>query len=156
MKKEPLALTITTSKTALKNSDDLSFTVCFQNQSTNDLLLNGGELLGNGAQLWSGLEVELKTENGQRLPIALGWGIPGVAGRIYFLGLPLRAGSSYKLPVNPNDYFIGTTGRLKPGKYEIRFVYHGRQSSARDSTQMPACWEGELNSNTLRFEVLAD
>jgi hypothetical protein len=43
-----------------------------------------------------------------------------------------------------------------PGKYEIHFIYRGRQSPYRDSTQMPACWEGELHSNTLKFEVIAE
>ncbi len=77
-----------------------------------------------------------------------------MAGRIYFLGLPSRAGSSYRLVVKANDYFVGTGERLKPGKYEIRCVYRGRQSPYRDSTQMPACWEGEAHSNKLKFEVL--
>jgi len=160
-----LKLTIETSKAISKSSDGVSFVITFHNTNTdktasnnsaNNLLLNGGELLGNGSQMWSSLKAELKSEAGQQIPMSLGWGVPGVAGRIYFLGVPLRAGSSYKLPVNTSDYHIGTGERLKPGKYEIRFIYRGRQSDRRDSTQLPACWEGEVASNTLKFEVTAE
>jgi hypothetical protein len=164
-KKPGLELTIETPKNIFKSSEGVSFVMSFHNTNTDkpasdnhpsSLLLNGGELLGNGSQIWSSLEAELKSATGQRMPMTLGWGVPGVAGRIYFLGVPLRAGSSYKLPVNANDYLIGTGERLKPGTYEIRCVYRGRQSPYRDSTQMPACWEGEVHSNTLKFEVLAE
>ena len=155
-KKPALELTIETPQSIFKSAEGVSFVISFHNSSPTNLLLNAGGLLGNGSQIWSSLEAELKTESGQRLPMTLGWGVPGVAGRIYFLGVPLRAGSSYKLPVNANDYFIGTGERLKPGKYEIRCVYHGRQSPYRDSTQMPACWEGEVHSNALKVEVLAE
>jgi hypothetical protein len=160
-----LELTIETPKNIVKSSEGVSFIISFHNKNTdkpasdnsaNNLLLNGGELLGNGSQIWSSLEAELKSETGQRIPMALHWGVPGVAGRIYFLGVPLRAGSTYKLPVGSNDYMVGTGERLKPGKYEIRCVYRGRQSHYRDSTQMPACWEGEAQSNTLKVEVLAE
>jgi hypothetical protein len=58
--------------------------------------------------------------------------------------------------VNAKDYYVGNGERLKPGKYEISFIYSGRQSGYRDSTQMPACWEGEARSNTLKFEVRAE
>ena len=156
LKGSALDLTVGTPKTISRSSKGVSFIVSFHNNSTNNLLLNGGELLGNGAQIWSGLEAELHNETGQRIPMTLGWGVPGVAGRIYFLGLPLRAGSSYTLTVSANDYLVGTGERLKPGKYEICFVYRGRQSDYRDATQMPACWQGEVQLNTLTFEVLAE
>jgi hypothetical protein len=155
-KESALKLTIETAKTISKSSDGVSFSVSCHNSSPTNMLLNAGGLLGNGSQIWSSLEAELKSESGQRLPMTLGWGVPGVAGRIYFLGVPLRSGSSYKLPVNAKDYYVGTGERFKPGKYEIRFIYRGRQSDYRDSTQMPACWEGEVQSNTLKFEVTAE
>lgn len=152
----PLELTIETPKAAVKRSEEISFSVTFHNNSTNNLLLNTGEMLGNGSQVWSSLAAELNTEVGQRTPITLNWGVPGVAGRIYFLGLPLRAGSSYTLPVGPLDFYVGAGERLKPGKYEIHFIYHGRQSPYRDATQMPVCWEGEVHSNTIKIEVLGE
>jgi hypothetical protein len=164
-RKPALELTIETPKNIFKSPEGVSFVISFHNTNTdkpasdnsaNNLLLNGGELLGNGSQIWSSLEAELISETGQRIPMTLGWGVPGVAGRIYFLGVPLRAGSSYKLPVSAGDYLIGTGERLKPGKYEIRCVYRGRQPPYRDSTQMPACWEGEVHSNTSKVEVLAE
>lgn len=151
-----LMLSIETSKPLVQRAEGLAFTIMFKNNSPTNLLLNGGELLGNGAQIWSSLAAELKSENGQTIPIRLSWGVPGVAGRVYFLGVPLRPGSSYRLPVNARDYLVGTGERLAPGKYALRCVYRGRQSSHRDLTQMPGCWEGELHSNVLRFEVLPD
>jgi hypothetical protein len=151
----PLILTIEAPERFVKRSGGTSFTVVFLNISTNNLLLNGGQMLGNGSQSWDSLEAELKNEAGQRISMTLHWGVGGVSGRIYFLGIPLRAGSSYSLLVSPNDYYVGAGERIKPGKYEIRFVYHGRQSSCRDSTQMPACWEGEVHSKSLTFDVLA-
>jgi hypothetical protein len=155
-RKSSLELTIEGPKSIVKSSEGISFAITFHNHSTNSLLLNGGELLGNGSEIWSSLEAELKSETGQWIPMTLGWGVPGVAGRIYFLGVPLRAGSGYKLSVSPHDYLIGNGERLKPGKYEVRCVYRGRQSPYRDSTQMPACWEGEVQSNPFKFEVLAE
>jgi hypothetical protein len=152
----PLELTIETVKAVVKSSKGISFLVTFHNNSADNSLLNAGEMLGNGSQIWSSLEAELKTDAGQRIPVTLHWGVSGISGRIYFLGLPLRAGSSYKLPVTPLDFYVGSRGRLKPGRYKIQFIYHGRQSPYRDSTQMPACWEGEVRSNTLTIEVLGE
>jgi hypothetical protein len=154
--KPALELAIDTPKNVVRSSEGVAFTLSFNNQSANDLLLNGGELLGNGSQIWSSLEAELKSEDGQRIPMILGWGVPVIAGRIYFLGVPLRARSRHTLSVEARDYLAGSGKRLKAGKYEIRFVYRGIQSPYRDSTQMPACWEGEVWSNTLRFEVLPE
>lgn len=151
-----LQLVIEMPKAVVRTSEGVSLAVIFRNNGINSLLLNGGKLLGNGSQIWGSLQAELKSASGQQIPITLGWGVPGVAGRIYFLGVPLRAGSSYKLSVGPSDYLVGSGERMKPGRYEIRFVYHGQQSPYRDSTQMPACWEGEVWSNTLRFEVLPE
>jgi hypothetical protein len=151
-----LELRVETPKMGFKSSEGVSFTVSFHNDGTTNVLLNGGKLLGNGAQIWDSVTAELKTEDGQRIPMTLGWQVPGIGGRIYFLGVPLRPGGSFALPVGARDYYVGTGERLKPGKYEVCFVYRGQQSEYRDSTQMPACWEGEARSNTLKFEVLAD
>lgn len=153
-----LELAIETPKTVLKSAEGISFVVTFHNNSTNNVLLNCGMLLGNGQQSWDSLEAELKNEAGQRIPMALHWGVGAVSGRIYFLGLPLHTGGSYELLVNQNDYYVGGGERIKPGKYEINFVFHGKQPSStiRDSAEMPPCWEGEVRSNTLKFEVLAE
>ncbi len=163
---EPLLeLTIAMAGPRIKASYGVPFVITFHNRSpdqfafgdsTNDLLLNGGELLGNGAQVWSNVAAEIKSEAGVAIPVELHWGVPGVAGRVYFLGVPLRAGSSYQLAVRARDFMIGSDETLKSGKYEMRCVFHGRQSAYRDATQMPACWEGEVWSNTLKFEVVPD
>ena len=119
-----------------------------------NLLLNGGALLGNGAEIWSSIVRSFHAADGQRLPLSLGWGVPGVAGRIYFLGVPLRAGSAYTVSVTPRDYYVGKSERLAAGIYELACTYTGVQSSYRDSTQLPRCWEGLATSNTARVEVI--
>jgi hypothetical protein len=131
-----------------------SFKISFRNSGKENLLLNGGELLGNGAEIWSTIKCEFQAAAGQRLPLSLGWGVPGVAGRIYFLGVPLRAGSAYTISVTPKDYYVGEGERLAAGIYELACTYTGMQSSYRDSTQLPRCWEGLVTSNTARVEVI--
>jgi hypothetical protein len=130
-----------------------SFKISFRNSGTENLLLNGGELLGNGAEIWSTLKCEFQAVAGQRLPLSLGWGVPGVGGRIYFLGVPLRAGSVYTVSVTPRDYYIDS-GRLPVGTYELACTYTGVQSRFRDSTQLPRCWEGVATSKTARVEMI--
>lgn len=148
-----LELTIETDEGIIDSSETVSFTICFRNVSTNNLLLNGGVLLGNGNQVWSSLKTELKNESGQQIPMTLGMEGP-VTGQAGFLGVPLSAGSSYKLLVSVRDHPAGSTAHLKPGKYEILCTYHGQQSPYRDSTPLPACWEGKVQSNILRIKVL--
>jgi hypothetical protein len=132
-----------------------SFRISLRNSGKENLLLNGGELLGNGSEIWSSIICELQTPTGQRLPLSLGWGVPGVAGRIYFLGVPLRSGSAYTVSVTPKDYYIAKSERLAVGIYDLACTYTGAQSMYRDSTQLPPCWEGVATSNTVRVEIEA-
>jgi hypothetical protein len=132
-----------------------SFRISLRNSGKENLLLNGGELLGNGAEIWSSITCEFHTSTGQRLPLSLGWGVPGVAGRIYFLGVPLRSGSVYTVSVTPKDYYVAKSERLAVGVYDLACTYTGAQSMYRDSTQLPPCWEGVVTSNTARVEIEA-
>ena len=77
-----LELTIATTAPRIRSANGLSFVITFHNRSpdqfvfgdsTNDLLLNGGELLGNGAQMWSNVAAELKNEAGAEIPVGLHW-----------------------------------------------------------------------------------
>jgi hypothetical protein len=131
-----------------------SFKISFRNSGKENLLLNGGELLGNGAEMWTTIKCEFQAAGAQPRPLSLGWGVPAVAGRIYFLGVPLRPGSAYTLSVMARDYYVGKSGRLAVGIYELGCTYTGAQSSNRDSTQLPPCWEGVATSNTARVEVI--
>jgi hypothetical protein len=130
-----------------------SFTISLRNSGNANLLLNGGELLGNGAEIWSTITCEFQAVGGHRLPLSLSWGVPGVAGRIYFLGVPLRAGSAYTVSVMPTDYYVGTRERLPAGMYALACTYTGMQSNYRDATQLPRCWDGQITSNIARVEV---
>ena len=131
-----------------------TFTISLRNSGQDNLLLNGGELLGNGAEIWSSIECGFQAGDGRRLPLGLGWGVPGVAGRVYFLGLPLRPGSMYSISVTPRDYDLGKFERLAAGTYELTCTYTGRPSGYRDPTQLPPCWEGVITSNAARVEVV--
>ena len=148
-----LEISLEAPETTFRTTGGIAFVVCFQNNTSTNLLLNGGAMLGNGVQIWNNLEAELKSETGQRIPMSLSMGIP-MTGRVYFLGVPLRSGSHYRLLVGARDNLAGSNGVLNPGKYELRCLYHGRQSPYRDSTQLPPCWEGEVQSSTLHIKVL--
>jgi hypothetical protein len=130
-----------------------SFRVSVHNSGKENLLLNGGELLGNGAEIWSSISCEFQTSTGQRLPLSLGWGVPRVGGRIYFLGVPLRPSSTYTVVVTPKDYYVPKIEHLAVGVYDLSCTYAGAQSVYRDSTQLPRCWEGVVTSNTARVEI---
>ena len=149
-----LQLVVEVEKSPYRAGEDPSFRISFRNSGKDNLLLNGGELLGNGAEVWSAIKCEFQAAGGQRLPLSMGWGVPGVAGRIYFLGVPLRAGSSYTISVSPKDYYLGKSEHLGAGIHGLACTYTGVQSSHRDSTQLPLCWEGLTTSNTARLEVI--
>jgi hypothetical protein len=151
-----LQLVVDVDKSPYRAGEEPSFRISFRNSGNDNLLLNGGELLGNGAEIWSAIRCEFRAADGQRWPLSLGWGVPGIAGRIYFLGVPLRAGGSYTISVTPKDYYLGKSEHLGAGIYGLSCTYTGAQSPPgyRDSTQLPLCWEGLATSNSARVEVL--
>jgi hypothetical protein len=138
---------------AFRKSGQTGFTVIFQNQGEKDLLLNGGGLLGNGVQMWSSVTASLTDDDGTSIPVNIERE-SFIAGRVYFLGLPLPAGSRFELKIDPKYCYFGKFGKLNPGLYHITFHYHGIQSESRDRTQLPPCWTGDIQSPTLDFTVL--
>lgn len=175
--KPALVLTIEMPNRVLKSSEPSPFVVTFFNTHVHklpapnetigeasaraaenlvqNLEINGGNMLGNRAEIWSNLKMELRTAGGEPVPVILGWQVPGVAGRVYPLVVPLRAGSRYSVQVNADDYFYkGGTRQLTPGKYEVRFIFQGKPWA--DGSVLPPAWTGEVISNTLTFEVLPD
>lgn len=131
----------------------IRFQVTLQNTSSAPLLLNAGTLLGNGRQLWSALSCELRSAAGASVPLGLHWRVGGVAGRVYFLGVPLRPGDSHTVTVTPADYHVGSP--LQPGRYDLRCTFAGKQSDLRDATQLPAAWEGVAISNAVPIKIEA-
>lgn len=136
-------------------SDGVSFTAVLKNKGSQDLLLNGGDLLGNGKEMWTALAAEIKGKAGGWRPFHLGWGQAGVAGRMLSLPLPLRAGATHELPVGAHDWFLDDTPRLRPGVYEIRAVFHQRHPS-EDIMYLPYTPDGEARSSAVRVEVRPD
>ena len=129
----------------------IGFQVTLRNTGSMPLLLNGGSLLGNGRQAWSAVTCDLRSAAGVAVPLGLHWQMGGVAGRVYFLGVPLRPGDSHTLTVTPADYHVGTP--LQPGRYELRCTFTGKQSGFRDATQLPAAWEGVATSTAVPIEI---
>jgi hypothetical protein len=136
-----------------REGENPSFRISFRNLGRENLLLNGGSLLGNGQEVWSAVACEFRARDGQRWPLSLHWGVAMVSGRIYFLGLPLRPGASYTIAVTPRDYFVGKGEHLRSGNYGLTCTYTGAQSPYRDSTQLPPCWEGIATSHAVEVEV---
>jgi hypothetical protein len=125
----------------------IRFQVTLRNTGSAPLLLNGGALLGNGRQGWSAVTCDLRSAAGTVVPLGLHWQMGGVAGRVYFLGVPLRPGDSHTLTVTPADYHVGT--QVQPGRYELRCTFTGKPSEFRDATQLPAAWEGVATSTAV-------
>jgi hypothetical protein len=131
----------------------LRFQITLRNTGALPLLLNGGALLGNGRQGWLAVTCGVQSAAGTTVPLELHWQMGGVAGRVYFLGVPLRPGDSHTLTVTPADYFIGTP--LQPGRYGLRCTFTGKASEFRDATQLPAVWEGIATSKVVPVEITA-
>lgn len=147
-------IVVEVAKNTYRSGQDPSFTISLRNSGRQNLLLNGGELLGNGQEIWSSLTCEFRDSGERRVPLKMSWGVSHVGGRIYFLGVPLRAGSSYTIGVTPRDYFLGKGEHLQAGVYGLACTYSGAQSAFRDATQLPACWEGVVTSNAARVEII--
>jgi hypothetical protein len=130
--------------------DEVAFEVTFQNSGDKDVLLSAGEMLGNGAQLWDKVNLRLFNAAGAEIPVSLGWRVPGVAGRIYPLNLPLRAGSSYVLKIRSRDYFVNEGDKIARGKYSMTCTFKGTHHEPSD---LPPVWEKDVTSRSVSFEV---
>ena len=149
LKSSGLELKLSGNKVYYRSEEPIYFNATLHNLSEKGILLNGGELLGNGNQIWSSLKCSLfnKSKPKKKHPLFLNIHSSPIGGRIYFLGIPLGPRSRYKLSIN-------TVGNNIPiGNYEISCTYEGKQSPYRDSTQLPKCWEGTASSNIFSFEV---
>lgn len=146
-----LEVVVEAARSVVDAADGVRFKVTLRNIGSAPLLLNGGALLGNGRQGWSAVTCEFRSTAGASVPLGLHWQMGGVAGRVYFLGVPLRAGDSHTLAVTTADYYLATP--LRPGRYQLRCTITGKQSGLRDDTQLPACWEGVATSKAVPIEI---
>lgn len=153
VKPNELEVVVEAARTAGDATHGIRFQITLRNTGSAPLLLNGGALLGNGRQGWSAVTCDLQSAAGATVPLGLHWQMGGVAGRVYFLGVPLRPGDSHTLTVTPADYFVGTP--LQPGRYQLRCTFTGKQSEFRDATQLPASWEGVATSTAVPIEIAA-
>lgn len=150
---DPVRLQLELVQPEVTEGENPSFSLSLRNLGEGGLLLNGGYMLGNGQQSWSSIECAFHNREGQSVPLSLHWGVSHVGGRIYFLGLPLRPDAVYSIPVTPRDYFVSVGKPLSPGMYALQCSYTGSPSPSRESTQLPACWEGRAVSQSVHVMV---
>jgi len=145
-----LQLQIKPIKDVYSADEEVAFEVTFQNNGDQDVFLSAGEMLGNGAQLWDKVDLRLFDAAGAEIPVSLGWRVPGVAGRIYPLNLPLRAGSSYVLKIRSQDYFVNEGDKIGRGKYSMTCTFKGTH---REPSDLPPVWEEDVTSKSVSFEA---
>ncbi len=149
----PVRMEIELAKSEVVAGETPTFRLSLRNVGHENLLLNGGFMLGNGKQSWSSIQCVFRSTSGQEVPLALHWGVSSVGGRVYFLGLPLRPGDKHSIEVAPRDYYVQFGKPLSVGTYELQCSYHGAESQFRERTELPPCWEGQAVAQPVRFEV---
>lgn len=147
-------LTVRLTAATYRRGERPAFDLVLANRGPGSVLLNGGAMLGNGQQDWSAFTCTLRNASGDTHQLSLHWGVMMVGGRLYFLGVPLLSGASISIPVAPGHYFVNGLTALPADRYELTCRYFGTQSSLRDPTQLPPCWEGQATSTPVRFEVI--
>lgn len=152
-----LQMSLRSSKTRYAKTDDVIFIVTFKNPETNafdrrkgihenhDYMLNIGERLGNGTQMPTALSFKLM--KGNETPIILQYHghIPGIAGSLDVLALPLRAGSTHQLSFPLHEL---AWQPFPGGTYQVICSYEGKQTALRNPTFLNF-WEGSMVSNTI-------
>lgn len=142
---------VTPAAQSFDTAEGLRFSITLRNTGAGPVLLNGGALLGNGRQGWHAIACVLHPSTGAGVHLGLRWQMGPVGGRIYFLGVPLRPGDSHTLTVTPADY--SRTEALQPGRYSLQCTFTGTQSTYRDTTEMPGCWEGVAVSKPVSIDI---
>jgi hypothetical protein len=126
----------------------LAFRIVLRNVGDAPLLLNGGGVLGNGRHAWSAVKCTVQAGAGRPLPLSLHWGLGGVSGRVYVLGLVLGPGDTHGIEVTPDDYWVATA--LPVGKATLQCEFTGSPS---DAAAWPATWVGTTSSAPVPIEL---
>jgi hypothetical protein len=138
----------------------------FRNSSAQDLVLNLGIALGNGAKQYPmAINLALTTPDGRTLHLEpMGPGF--VAGRIDPLVVPLPAGATYSFLADLKQYWAPKDKiwgfNLPPGRYTIQAEYTGRGLSQLQANLdmkgivlMPY-WIGTVTTTPLMFTVASN
>jgi hypothetical protein len=136
--------------------------VALRNIGERDVTLNLGVMLANGkAQLPERISLNLTDAGGRTRTLRFhDKRYPAIAGRVDDYVVPLRAGSTYVLTFDLDQFWSPDAEdfqlRLPPGKYQIaaQFEGGGAKSVNLDMPGMSLMnfWTGKLRSNDLVFE----
>jgi hypothetical protein len=144
-----ITLRMETGKQTYRVGENFGFTVNIHNDGA-EKFLYGGEMLGNRKRMWSAFRCVVVDEKGREIPLALTWGVAGVAGRLDPFALRLGPGESYVLNVKPEDYLFfdyrpaginDLAEHLPAGRYRLRCAYGS--SERRPQMKTLAVWEGD-------------
>ena len=149
-----LQLSLQASKRIYKAGRKIEFFVTFRNVGSKDIVLNLGEMLGNGDQHLSKIGFEIIDETGKSTDLS--YNPYPVGGSIGILAVPLKVGASYTVSIFLKDYSLGLTQprtvyQFEPGVYQLVCHYEGRQT-LRNPTSLKF-WEGKIASNKIEFRL---
>lgn len=144
------------------DADGREFQVALRNVGKQDVALNLGIMLANGkVQLPERISLDLTDAGGVTRKLKFfDKRYPAVAGRVDDYVVPLRAGSTYILTVNLDQFWSPETKEFKlslpPGKCQIVAQFEGGGARA-GNLDMPGIrlmnfWRGKLESNALAVE----
>jgi hypothetical protein len=131
--------------------------VAFQNVGEQDFCLNLGVMLANG-KVQLPTEIHLTLADGSGKSRELDFALPGVAGRLDDYEVPLRAGSSYTLKLQLDQFISPATGEFEParvpGRHEISAWFQGKGTDGylMPDVKLMNFWKGRVQSNVILIE----
>jgi hypothetical protein len=144
------------------NLDFPEFQVALRNAGKQDVTLNLGFVLANGkVQLPQNISLNVTDAGGQMLKLRFfDRKYPGAFGRVDDYVVPLRAGSSYTLKLNLDQFWSPATKQFElkffPGRYQITAQFEGGRAKTSNSDvpgiKLMNFWLGTLQSNIIVVE----
>jgi hypothetical protein len=142
-------------------SSGAEFIVFLENTSTRDVVVNIGQMLGNGAMFSSGVRLTLTDSGGFTRELEyFNRQYPGVAGWLGDFTVALPAGAARAFPGSLDQYWSQATKeiglRLVPGRYRISARFEGTGAIRPNPNQdvgLLNFWRGIVDSNIFEFEV---
>lgn len=152
-----LRLSLSLSETS--NPADPELDIALENVATNDMALDLGIMLANGKyQLPNNIGLNITDSTGKVLKLNFfDRRFGAISGRIDDYAIPLRAGSTYILKMQLDQFYSGAAGiwgmKLDAGSYDISAEFTGTDAKAVNSDdadlRLMNFWTGKLSSNTV-------
>ena len=139
------------------------FHITLENIAEDDVMVNLGKMLANGRiHLPDAIRLTLTDPQGQSRELHFSdRKYPGVAGRIDDYVVPLRAGSTYTIPLDLDGFWCPQTKgfrlRLKPGEYRVRAQLTGKGvhyvNGDTEGMKRMNYWTGKVQSDEVTFRL---